>query len=631
MFHSAVAPVFLAGLLAFDSMPASAGTITDTGQVVVVGGVLEIGQTELGARVVDYETDGPYDGVTVGRDRGASGALRLTNGAEFSTVGNLAVGRDGNGLVEVASGSVLTSGTTDIGIHTGDEPPCCDTTPSRAAVRVEGAGSAWVNNGMLTLSDGWRNSRNRLTEIVVADGARLETDGASLRAPAPWCCPDLIATRVTISGEGSKWVNSGSLVGGGALDFRVEKGAEATDRDVDLNSDQSYVRLAVDGQGSVWRTGDAEFHLSVAGPDNPGLYVTNGGRIESGSVKFDSTIGEKYYVNGPDSAWLIAGELRFGQNGAGGHSTIEVTGGGLLSTSSVYARMNGGGDVLVSGPNSRWENAGALVFGTSITGQGGLISISDGAKMSTGDAFVACKAYPPSDDGCSIQVQGAGSQFHGSGGLVLGGSTAPVSPAPGVLQLADSATADVVNAVLVRPMGKLEIADGTLTAPLVNLEGGSLEGHGHIVADLQNAGLVAPNASGIPLQVSGTFTQTREGTLSIELAGGGSTSLLEVLGVSVLAGQLDVRVASGFTPQIGDRFQILRYSNRLGGFDSYSGLDLGGGVTLVPEYGASALVLHAVPEPGTGLLLGLGLAAAATARPRSRGNSVVSPCEMSQP
>ena len=72
-------------------------------------------------------------------------------------------------------------------------------------------------------------------------------------------------------------------------------------------------------------------------------------------------------------------------------------------------------------------------------------------------------------------------------------------------------------------------ADGlsSVTAPLVDLQAGSLQGSGMIAGDLTSSGQVVPGSSGGILEVSGNYVQTSSGSLDVEL--GGTLSIDDVV------------------------------------------------------------------------------------------------------
>ena len=62
------------------------------------------------------------------------------------------------------------------------------------------------------------------------------------------------------------------------------------------------------------------------------------------------------------------------------------------------------------------------------------------------------------------------------------------------------------------------------------------------------------------------------------------SSLTTAAGVATLDGTLNVAIVPGFTPALGQVFDVLTYTSRVGAFDSISGLDLGGGLELQPIF-----------------------------------------------
>jgi hypothetical protein len=129
--------------------------------------------------------------------------------------------------------------------------------------------------------------------------------------------------------------------------------------------------------------------------------------------------------------------------------------------------------------------------------------------------------------------------------------------------------------------------------------GGSVGGGGSIAGDLANtSGTVAPGNSPGALRVLGGFTQASQGTLAIQLAGttqGTQYDVLKVDGSASLAGTLAVSLLDGFSPSLGDSFQVLTFASHSGDFANYTGLALGGHLALKPTYSSTDLVLKARP------------------------------------
>jgi hypothetical protein len=97
-------------------------------------------------------------------------------------------------------------------------------------------------------------------------------------------------------------------------------------------------------------------------------------------------------------------------------------------------------------------------------------------------------------------------------------------------------------------------------------------------------------APGSNLMVSGDATVNTTGKLGVHLAGNGFDSVtrqysrLSVGGNAALSGTLDVTRAAGFTPQLGDTFDVLTYSTHTGQFNSITGVDAGANLALAAVY-----------------------------------------------
>ena len=111
------------------------------------------------------------------------------------------------------------------------------------------------------------------------------------------------------------------------------------------------------------------------------------------------------------------------------------------------------------------------------------------------------------------------------------------------------------------------------------------------------------------LNITGDYMQQAAGTLQIELAGNGGLpgndfDQLSVTGNTTLAGTLQILPIAGFVPEYGDRFEVLTYGSLTGRFDAIAGAVVDDGLTLAPDFGATAMTLEAA-LPGDGDLNGL--------------------------
>jgi hypothetical protein len=116
--------------------------------------------------------------------------------------------------------------------------------------------------------------------------------------------------------------------------------------------------------------------------------------------------------------------------------------------------------------------------------------------------------------------------------------------------------------------------DGTLVAPNVEVNGGSLTGSGTIQANVINAGTVAPGDTFGTLTIQGNYTQTATGVLDIHISGANAYGQLAVTGSATLSGTLQMSFVNGYVPAVGTDFQILTFADSAGSFTTELGLSL---------------------------------------------------------
>ncbi len=124
----------------------------------------------------------------------------------------------------------------------------------------------------------------------------------------------------------------------------------------------------------------------------------------------------------------------------------------------------------------------------------------------------------------------------------------------------------------VEALGLTAHADATIAA------GGDLTATGIVHGNLHNQGAVSPGEASGVLMIGGDATFSTEAMLQITLADADS-ALLAVAGTLSASGSLKVGLEAGFTPQLGDSFQILQFGAAVGGFSSYELPALSAGLT----------------------------------------------------
>jgi hypothetical protein len=110
----------------------------------------------------------------------------------------------------------------------------------------------------------------------------------------------------------------------------------------------------------------------------------------------------------------------------------------------------------------------------------------------------------------------------------------------------------------------------------------------------------AVQSGNAPSLISFGGNTTLASTAHYEMQIGGATagtgySTLSISGLATLSGSLDVSLAGGFQPTLGETFTALTFGSRSGDFTSYKGLAVGDHLTLQPTYVGNSLILTARP------------------------------------
>ena len=263
------------------------GTTLDTSYLAV--GNYGWGELAIvdGARVVSTF-------ASVGASPDSVGVVTVTGGSALFASDEFTVGSEGSGTLTVLGGSEVTSSNGALGWGTGGV----------GTVTVSGAGSRWDNSaGFLTV--GYHGTAS----LTVADGGELVSATGYVAYEVG------SSAVVTVTGAGSSWTNSETLIAGnyGSATVRVNAGAQLSSVGGLLGQGAGSVgSVEIDGAGSSWEDTDG---MVVGNLGKGTLSVLNGGRV---AISKDLTVGHDTgtgtLVVDPTGRVTVGGNVVMGAN-----------------------------------------------------------------------------------------------------------------------------------------------------------------------------------------------------------------------------------------------------------------------------------------------------------------------------
>jgi len=498
------------------------GSFVDLDGIVIQGGTLSTEGSGI-MRVVGLSTlDGNGSTLT------NAGTIQLGNGLDLALEGSIE--NEGN----VAANS--TGGFTDL-------------IPTGGAVTLSGGGTITLTN----------QTNNR---IVGASGGSLTNVDNTIQG----------AGQIGINATGLD--NQGTIIAAGTNKLTIDPAAAGMFNSGILRAAAGTLRLqagSIDNLGGTIEALDASLVEMTDMVVEAGTLSTTGTGVVraldlntlDGSGDTLVNAGTFELFNNADVTLLgtiqNSGTIRIASTGTFTDlepttSAVVLTGGGIVQlTNQANNRILGvGGGSLVNVDNTI-QGAGQLgVNVTPLTNQGTIVA----------DQTVALTIDPDATVGFDNQ---GGLQVTGSGGMTIAAGPFTTS---GAVSVASSRSLSRTGS-FVQTAGTTTV-DGTLTATGgVDVQGGTLAGGGTVVGAVVNGGVVAPGASPGLLTVTGNYTQSASGALSIEIGGlavGTEYDRLAVSGSVTLGGTLSVELVDGFVPDPGDMFMVMTYpSQTVGG------------------------------------------------------------------
>jgi hypothetical protein len=445
----------------------------------------------------------------------------------------------------------------------------------------------------------------------------------------------------TWSGSGTLTADSGAVFNnqaGATFDLQGDQTLAAGGGSGAFNNPGTLRKTAGSGTGSIAIVFN---NLNLVDIDSGALTLTGGGTT-SGS--FDLT-GTTISFSGGTHDLTAASSITNGTvnvtagtaNLAGNYTpsgTTTISGGtaNFIKATPVTLpalTLNGGtltgtGTVNVSGAMS-WT-AGTL-SGTGVTNANGTFTISGvGTKTfsvrtlnNAGAATWSSGSLTADSNATLNNLAGATFDVRTDQGYLYGFGASPVITNAGTFRKTLGSGTTTISAAF-QNSGTMELQVGTINfnnsytqtagtsrlfgttmlSTTLDVQGGLLTGAGTITANVVNAGEVSPGSSAGILSINGNYTQGPTGKLTVELGGttvGSGFDRLNVTGLAVLDGTLQVNIINGFNPGIADNFRVMTFAAQQQDFVTRNGLQLSPSRNLVLLFDPTSLTLDVNGTP----------------------------------
>jgi fibronectin-binding autotransporter adhesin len=362
------------------------------------------------------------------------------------------------------------------------------------------------------------------------------------------------------------------------------------------------------------------------------LSGTSGGLIETPSgetATLNGVTNSGAYMMADDSTTILSGKITnsgsISLNSAGNPTIAMIVPGGATLAGSGVLTLGTGGPNIIEGSNGKefLTNSSTIQGAGSITNVG---LINNGTILANAGTL----AISP-----TVQLYG----FTNNGSLIVDSGSAVNITGPvklsfqttGTVMVSSGATLTVGGSSAFTQTKGTTTVDGNLSAANgIFISGGILDGNaGTLTGNLSLAGATLSPGDGPmkvgELTVSGAYSQTSTSFLDIDLGGttSGTFDVLNISGSASLHGTLNIAALTGFTPTVGEQFDILNYSSETGTFSTVDCTFSNGDGCSVTYNGSDAVLT--ITAPAAPAAKGTVSGAPATRVSRNMGTSAAEP------
>ncbi len=417
-------------------------------------------------------------------------------------------------------------------------------------ITIRGAAGSIGGTGLAArlINQGTISSDTPGTIRIIANGSGWENQGV-----------------IDASGGGSlklegDWVNRGevSISGGGTLviagDWSNLGTISAVDSTVDLGGEFTLTTLGnFEHSGGTFNLSGTLDNISgLSLNDATGSWHLRGGTILGGSVTTSGDADLVYTVNGGTLDRVI---MNSDMDLSAASTLVRIKHG--ITLSSIGITLGDSAQVLFEGVGEQTlGGSGELEF---VGAQQGFVGITDGVTLKIGSGIL----------------------IHGTTGLV--GSEGVAA------QIINDGTfdSDAPGLLRVRAGGGLfNNFQGTMRASVDEFRVDDI---------LINDGKLEAEA-GRKFVTQSDLTLRASSSVRLAIDAPDVVGSLEVNGAIALGGVLNLDIAADFDPSLGEVYTVVSYKSKFGKFITITGLDLGNGKRLQPEYTDNALELTVVAD-----------------------------------
>jgi len=302
-----------------------------------------------------------------------------------------------------------------------------------------------------------------------------------------------------------------------------------------------------------------------------------------------------------NSALVNDGTLRVQRSGtwnggytSGSGSTLRVESESGIASTLTTAGFTNNGTLELTTSSSTNNSSLTLSSGTLANATGSALLFSAGTggtrtltgQLDNAGAVTVNAATTLTGSGADHVNEGTGTLDLAGGNLTITQTgTTPSFTNTGTLTIGATRTVTVTGGEFVNAVGATLRGNGTL-----NVSGSTFA----------NGGNVNPGSSAGMLTITGPCPVAATGAINLEIGGvtpGTEFDRLTVSGALTQNGPINIGLINGFMPTPGQTFQVINYGSiTQAASPTFTGLDLGGGISLLPIVNPTNLTLQAVGQ-----------------------------------